>query len=369
MIGLIRSACRLTSPLRVGAAFATLASLAATGPTARANPPDPSIVALERLPGHAWAQGSDLSSNGQFVLSFDCEDVLSNCRGAIWSAARGLEEIPMLPDADEYWALAQSGNGQAATGESFGAGTGHAFLWRRGQGVEDLGTLPGGHESGAWGIDHDGSAVAGFATTELGESHAMRWTRHGGMEDLGTLPGGSYSWAFGISMDGGSAAGVSGGTDGERAFLWTAAGMEDLGVAAPGDWSGAYAVDADGSAVTGYSNSSAVRWTREEGMVSLGACPGGTFSVGYGISGDGESVGGGCDSATSGFGAMLWTQHLGMVEVSTLLSSLGVDMSEWVLYVTTSLDADGTTIMGVGDYQGEGRTWVARIPRTVLHGK
>jgi probable HAF family extracellular repeat protein len=69
-------------------------------------------------------------------------------------------------------------------------------------------------------------------TNSAGWYRAFRWTEAGGMEDLGTLPGGTSSEAFGVSADGSIVVGSSDAGGVYRAFRWTeAGGMEDLNVA------------------------------------------------------------------------------------------------------------------------------------------
>lgn len=96
-----------------------------------------------------------------------------------------------------------------------------AVLWQ-GSEIADLGTLPGGFESGAWAVS-DHAHVFGFASNGvpdpfsfiyliLGSSsgtqtRAFVWTQQAGMQDLGTL-GGPDAWA-GLANDEGQAAGIS----------------------------------------------------------------------------------------------------------------------------------------------------------------
>ena len=84
--------------------------------------------------------------------------------------------------------------------------------------ITDMGTLPGGAGSFAWGINNLGQVV-GYSYTSTGK-HAFIWDAVNGMQDLGTL-GGSQSEAFGIN-DFGQAVGYSYTSTGQRhAALWT----------------------------------------------------------------------------------------------------------------------------------------------------
>jgi probable HAF family extracellular repeat protein len=97
--------------------------------------------------------------------------------------------------------------------------------------MQDLGTLPGGCCSSAFGVSADGSVVVGVAWNDAGDRRAFRWTEASGMQDLGTL-GGGESAALGVSADGSVVVGWAYNAEGyQRAFRWTAAGgMEDLNV-------------------------------------------------------------------------------------------------------------------------------------------
>jgi probable HAF family extracellular repeat protein len=137
--------------------------------------------------------------------------------------------------------------------------------------MQDLGALPGGSLSGAYGVSADGSVVVGWSLNAARYWRAFRWTASGGMQDLGALPGGSLSGAYGVSADGSVVVGWSLNAAGERRPLrWTAAGaMQDLGALPGSVWSEARGVSADGSIVVGLSGGRAFRWTATGGMEDL----------------------------------------------------------------------------------------------------
>lgn len=88
-----------------------------------------------------------------------------------------------------------------------------------------------------------------------GYFHAFRWTQGDGMVDLGTLPGGGGIWACSVSADGNI---VVGFVDYVGAFRWTVSGgMEDLNqtyayLLTNGSWLGhAYAISSDGRYIVG----------------------------------------------------------------------------------------------------------------------
>src|SRR5262249_7635236 len=90
------------------------------------------------------------------------------------------------------------GNDINNSGQVVGS-SGRAFLFTPGQGLRDLGLLPGGSGSYALGLNCFGD-VAGGADVPIGEFghvHAFLWKPSTGMVDLGLLPGGytdAYAW-------------------------------------------------------------------------------------------------------------------------------------------------------------------------------
>src|SRR5262245_63389295 len=64
--------------------------------------------------------------------------------------------------------------------------------------VTDLGTLRHG-SARVHAVNQAGQAVGGSGHPHGGDTHAFFWQKQGGMRDLGTLPGGDYSAAFGIN--------------------------------------------------------------------------------------------------------------------------------------------------------------------------
>ncbi len=124
-------------------------------------------------------------------------------------------------------------------------GNGHAFL-ASGRAVRDLGTLPGGSWSSAYGVNNHGVA-AGYGDTPEGAFHAFLWSPGSGMIDLGTL-GGANSYAMDINDNvqvAGTAMTVGGWF---RAFFYSDGVMRDLGTLG-GFSSFAYGINSRGDVV------------------------------------------------------------------------------------------------------------------------
>jgi probable HAF family extracellular repeat protein len=172
------------------------------------------------------------------------------------------------------------------TGESWNAADeAHAFIWTS-AGMRDIGTLGGDYGVGR--SINDRGQVAGESRVGAGQTtRAFRFTEGEGIKDLGTLEGGTNSRAYGINNCGQ----VVGESDtgpilssshrlgrfpplfGTRAFMWTEGeGMLDLGHLGGGT-SGARAISNNGVVVgssdlmngTGH----AFYWTRAEAMIDL----------------------------------------------------------------------------------------------------
>ncbi|WP_084181295.1 hypothetical protein [Polaromonas glacialis] len=148
---------------------------------------------------------------------------------AVWWTRRG--EVQLLQSIGTLTTRALDLNDRGDIVGVSGNEVKTAVAWPRKGGIISLGTLPGFVHSEAVSITENG-AIAGVAIG-AGEfpnrSRAVLWQPGGvGIRDLGTLNGGSDSRARDVNNRG-EVVGTSSSTEGDRAFVWTAAtGMLDL---------------------------------------------------------------------------------------------------------------------------------------------
>lgn len=103
-------------------------------------------------------------------------------------------------------ALGINSDGSVAVGYiNFGpAPQSSAFRWSQSTGLLPL----GGQGSFATAVSGNGSVVVG-AFGPLSSRRAFRWTEQSGAVNLGTLPGGQFSYAYGANFDGSVVVGES----------------------------------------------------------------------------------------------------------------------------------------------------------------
>lgn len=316
------------------------------------------------LPGGIGSQCSSVSANGHVVVGISWgEWGVTNDHSFRIVGYGQAQDLGSFPGATDMWATAVSGNGTTTVGLAFTPNGLRGFRLSNGT-FDDLGVLPGApNGTEAYGVSHDGSVVVGTSSSPGDLFHAFRWTQQGGMVDLGTLPGGDYSFGNAVSASGQVVVGSSTSANGEQGFRWTQnGGMSQLQPIDPSVPSGAFAVSATGSFMAGYSGTSMVRWNAAGQVQDLGMLPGGSYAVAYAISGNGQIVGGMGDDGNMESRATVWASLLGHVDLNEFLPELGVDLTGWDLDGVTSISADGRTLVGFGQFEGENRGFIVRVP-------
>jgi probable HAF family extracellular repeat protein len=141
------------------------------------------------------------------------------------------------------FALAINDRGQVA-----GAAGGRAQLYTDGV-ATDLGILPGGSWSAAYGINNSGD-VAGTSDVGSGAFRGFIWTPDSGMTAIGTF-GGTSSYSTSINQRGDVVGFASVASGYQHAFVYSSGELTDLGTLGGGS---SFAYDINGAgALVGYS--------------------------------------------------------------------------------------------------------------------
>ena len=303
-----------------------------------------------------------------------------------------------------------SGNGLIAgistNGETdplLGFPEGRAVLWQ-GNSILDLGTLPGGYESFAFGVN-DGGQVVGSATNGTPDPYsyyygqifgisngtqtrAFVWDNHNGMRDLGTL-GGPDAWAAFVNEQG-QVAGISltsftpnpdngptcaANVPSQDPFLWEAGtGMIDLGTFG-GTCGAPQAINnrgqvVGGSYLSGNTIVHAFLWdkTGNPQLKDLGTL-GGDNAVALWIDNPGDVVGyadiphpPGCNGVGCVHHAFLWQRGR-----MTDLGTIGADPCSRGLSVNSRRQVVGATAAVCGSFLTHGFLWEGGGPAVDLN--
>lgn len=295
-----------------------------------------------------------------------------------WTSGGGMVGLGHLPNnIANSEALGISADGLVVVGydsQTVAPGITEAFRWTSGGGMQGLGFLPntGFLLSVANSANADGSVVVGGSVGMSG-FEAFRWTSAGGMVGLGFLPGvlAGGSEAKGISSDGSVVVGQSSNAfGGSEAFRWTSAGMVGLGHLINDNTksSEANAVNTDGSVVVGASDAAtgfqeAFRWTSSSGMVGLGVLSNAVnaFSQANAVNADGSVIVGNSGVGSSSQ-AFRWSSDNGMKSVRSWLEDNGVPVADNIsLNKANDVNADGSVIVGLGDFGLGDEAFIARI--------
>lgn len=323
------------------------------------------------------------------------------CHAALFTSFTTLGDLPGGTFAS--FANAVSPDGTYVVGSSRSSSGRHeAFRWDAQNGMIGLGHLDAtytGRQSFAYGVSNNGIVVG--ESRGKGTREAFRWN-NGTMEGLGILPNMQFSIARAISADGSVIVGdsnyQSSGTSRTEAFRWDATnGIAGLGYLAGGsNFSRASSITSDGNVIVGSSQSSngttqVSRW--ENGVMTTSQTIAETHqrSEGVGVTQDGSTILVNARTTSGQNASYLWTddsvlnlplnpptgitddgsmilfsQLLYFTELTEYINIFdqliadGFDLRNegWINFFPTDISADGSTVVGYGEYQTENGSYV-----------
>lgn len=299
-----------------------------------------------------------ISADGTAVVG---SSPISNneARAFKWTAATGMVELPILAGGTAAYAASVNADASVVVGWSNDAHQRRAVSWVNGV-INQLAYL-GGTYSLANDVSADGSVIVGYSYTTANDfAHGVRWV-NGVLTDLGSLGVGD-TIAQKVSADGSTVIGQSN----DVGFRWNNGAMNALLLPGGGSSSVA-AVTPDGSAVAGVSddgngNNHAFRW-KNGVMTDLTPTESSTpYVFAKGISNNGEVVVGysGVGFSLVNTRAWRWTEATGNVQLNTLLTNAGVNMTGISLRQANAISGDGQYIAGTGNFNGTTRAYILR---------
>ena len=269
-----------------------------------------------------------------------------------WTAATGMEVLPVYPGDVGSRAVGVSGDGTAILVGSFlPSALSRAVLWR-GSTAIDLGLEP---TDPLW--PQDVSADGRVAVGIVGTSAFVYRDAHGS-RTLPVLAGATQAGASAVNADGTI---IVGGVviDGQGvAVRWTFDGSTDSPEAI-GPQGSTSAVSADGSVIVANAPHP-VRWTAEQGAVDLGvlAALGVTSAIGTDMSDDGSVIVGN----TYPSGSWIWRESTGARALTEVLAEAGLELAGWSI-PSVYISGDGRVLVGTAvTPDPETIAWLAGLP-------
>ncbi len=338
------------------------ASLIALAGVAAAAPPV--IYNLGIFPGGTESHGAAVSHDATYVTGYG--DVIIGQAVYFyafrWSIASGLVNLG-TPASITFTA----GNSMDHAGLGIaGNGGNKLFRWTVSGGPQNLGLLPGAIGGGlATGISGDTTIVVGWSGAADGNIYGVKWTSPGTMIALPSLSGGAFgNSAYGISSDGSIIVGGSTWTgSGYRACRWLPGNIvQNLGALPSATDSRAYAISKNNGVIVGDCQiPTGDRMFRYIGaMQNLGTPLGTTDSYSRSTNYDGQVVTGRAKIATNTYRAAYWSTTVGIKDLATYVTSLGGNLTGWVLLEAWGVSNDGSAIAGTGTFNGATRAFLIK---------
>jgi len=331
---------------------------------AAASAAPPVIYNLGVFAGAYESQGSAVSHDATFVTGY-CRSIVGAsviAHAFRWSFSTGMVDLGTPPaitftaaNSMDYAGLGVAGNG----GNKL-------FRWTVGGGMQNLGLLPGAIGGGlATGMSGDTTIVVGWSGAADGNIYGVKWTSPGTMIALPTLAGGTQgNSAYGISSDGSTIVGGSTWTgSGYRAVRWLPGNViQNLGALPGATDSRALAISKNNGVIVGDTQiPTGDRIFRYIGaMQNLGTPLGTTASYANSTNYDGKVVTGRATVGLNDYRAAYWSTTVGMTLLSTYFTSLGGNLTGWVLNSAHGVSNDGSAIAGTGVFNGETRAFLIK---------
>jgi uncharacterized membrane protein len=308
-------------------------------------------------------------------------------RAARWTVELGVDvlQAPASVGVSDAWDASADGSvivGRfPSSGDTFS--NTRPFRWTEDGGMVALPGAPfgpdfmfdEGSDIYATGSSADGSVIVGSACVPFPTCVAFRWTASN-FEGLGDN-GNDFSTATGVSADGAVVVGNTGFGTTPAAFRWTRSGGLVV-LAASFDWHAtvASAVSPDGATIIGSRRlldtegpvlfpERAVRWVSATSVLELPVPESWGYSIALDASTNAEVIvgRGGADGSFEQQFAWVWDYRSNEVRlVQDVLSSAGVDLTDWRLQSAVAVSSDGRLVAGLGDGPGGPSTWLARLP-------
>ncbi len=317
-----------------------------------------------------------VNANGSAAAGYD------NSQNFMWTETNGVQNIGGLPPGNGTGGdVEMSNNGNKIVGPYLNPTSSLKEMaiydvpsqtWTP---LGGIGGQSGDQTSSSWGISGDGETVVGLGWLPTGRAHAISWTEATGVIDLGSTVTDRSTRADAASEDGSVIVGWQDSESGFRqAAIWNN-GVQQLIYFPTGERAlAASAISDDGIWIGGDGSSTnsyqAYRWSETTGLENLGPPlnPGWRGAT-TGLSADGSVIVGyyrpqGPALFGNGF---IWTEALGVTDLNTYATSLGIDTQGIVLSLPLNISADGTTIVGAGrDGNNQRVGFILKLEPTIL---
>lgn len=319
---------------------------------------NPVFIHMGVLPGGVNSSARAISTDGSAVVG--TSEISGATRVFRWTSSDGMVDLGTLSNSTYSNGESISADGSVVVGFVDSPDGGRPFRWTVDTGMQEIELPTGLLAARALGVSGDGQTVVGFARQPIGQ-FAFRWTAADGVQLLHTSP---WNYASATNSDGSIIVGWRSSEPPDHPFQWTAnSPLQDL--VFPGtntDPARALALSADGTVAAGYGHGACI-WVNGV-WIPLGLLPGGHYSQSLGISGDGRVVVGTADRSPAhppiGGRAFVWTAPTGMHDLNVLLPNLGVNLDGWALTHAHGASADGTSLVGEGEWRDENGSWHRR---------